>query len=129
MLRERLENDGATCVLNQGNLGPTTLFRIYPNDADAFRFREREQSDASCRQKLREYNAYNRRLFELVREEGLQGSGIVISISEGCRWTDYGEPVAALKSCITTPFSEERHVEQLLQCLRRARQIIAREGK
>ena len=41
------------------------------------------------------------------------------------RETDYGEPVAALKSYIMSPFSEERYVEYVLESLWKAREIAA----
>ncbi|MGQ0635016.1 MAG: pyridoxal phosphate-dependent decarboxylase family protein [Planctomycetaceae bacterium] len=124
-LREALEGSAATTVLNGGNFGPVTLFRVYPDGVDTFSFPEREQSDPACRQKLLEYNAYNRRIFELIQAEALQGRGVVISLTDCYRETDYGEPIVALKSYIMSPFSEEPFVEDVLKSLWRARAIIA----
>ncbi len=124
-LREQLEAHPATHVLNHGNFGPVTLFRVYPEGVDTFSFPEREQTDPALRDKVREYNAYNRRLFEIVQAEALQGNGVVISMTDCYRETDYGEPVAALKSYIMSPFSEERFVEYVLESLWKARDTVA----
>jgi glutamate/tyrosine decarboxylase-like PLP-dependent enzyme len=125
-LREQLEGHAATHVLNSGNFGPVTLFRVYPDGVDTFSFPDREQSDPACREKVREYNAYNRRLFDLIQAEALQGRGVVISLTDCYRETDYGEPVVALKSYIVSPFSEEEYVEYVLDSIWKARGIVAR---
>jgi glutamate/tyrosine decarboxylase-like PLP-dependent enzyme len=120
-LREQLEAHAATHVLNNGNFGPVTLFRVYPDGVDTFTFPEREQTDAALREKVREYNAYNRRIFEAVQTEALQGRGVAISLTDCYRETDYGEPVAALKSYIMSPFSEEQYVQDVLDSIWKAR--------
>jgi glutamate/tyrosine decarboxylase-like PLP-dependent enzyme len=124
-LREQLEAHSATHVLNNGNFGPVTLFRVYPDGVDTFSFPEREQTDPALRDKVREYNAYNRRIFDAVQSEALQGNGVAISMTDCYRETDYGEPVAALKSYIMSPFSEERFVEYVLESLWKARAVVA----
>ncbi len=57
------------------------------------------------------HNDYNRRIFELVQAEALQGRGVVISLTDCYRETDYGEPIVALKSYILSPFSDDQHVD------------------
>ncbi|HEY3963159.1 MAG TPA: pyridoxal-dependent decarboxylase [Planctomycetaceae bacterium] len=126
-LREQLEAHSATHVLNNGNFGPVTLFRVYPDGVDTFRYPEREQTDLACREKVREYNAYNRRIFEAVQAEAVQGRGVVISMTDCYRETDYGEPVAALKSYIMSPFSEEQSVSYVLESLWKARNAVAQK--
>lgn len=124
-LREQLEGHAATHVLNGGNFGPVTLFRVYPDGIDTFSVPRREQTDASYRDKLREHNAYNRRIFELIQAEAVQGRGVVISLTDCYRESDYGEPIVALKSYIMSPFSEERYVEYVLESIWKARAVIA----
>jgi glutamate/tyrosine decarboxylase-like PLP-dependent enzyme len=126
-LREQLEAHSATHVLNNGNFGPVTLFRVYPDGVDTFNYPEREQTDPTCRAKVREYNAYNRRIFEAVQAEAVQGRGVVISMTDCYRETDYGEPVAALKSYIMSPFSEEQFVSYVLESLWKARDAVAQK--
>ena len=123
-LREQLEAHSATHVLNNGNFGPVTLFRVYPDGVDTFSYPEHEQTDPACRDKVREYNAYNRRIFEAVQAEAIQGRGVVISMTDCYRETDYGEPVAALKSYIMSPFSEEQYVSFVLESLWKARDAV-----
>lgn len=128
-LRERLDAHAATHVLNSGNFGPVTLFRVYPDGVDTFSFPEREQTDPACRDLVREYNAYNHRLFDLIQAEALQGRGVVISLTDCYRETDYGEPVVALKSYIMSPFSEEQYVEYVLDSLWKAREVVAEQAR
>ncbi|MBI3866483.1 MAG: aspartate aminotransferase family protein, partial [Planctomycetia bacterium] len=124
-LREQLEAHSASHVLNNGNFGPVTLFRVYPDGVDTFSFPEQEQTDPALRHKVREYNAYNRRIFEAVHAEAVQGRGVVISLTDCYRETDYGEPIAALKSYIMSPFSEEQYVACVLESLWKARDGLA----
>jgi glutamate/tyrosine decarboxylase-like PLP-dependent enzyme len=126
-LREQLEAHAATHVLNSGNCGPVTLFRVYPDGVDTFSFPALEQADPACREKLREYNDYNHRLFDLIQAEALQGQGVVISLTDCYRETDYGEPIVALKSYIMSPFSEEHYVACVLDSIWKAREIVARD--
>lgn len=124
-LREQLEGHIATHVLNGGNFGPVTLFRVYPEGVDTFTVPRREQADASYRNKLREHNAYNRRIFELIQSEAVQGRGVIISLTDCYRESDYGEPIVALKSYIMSPFSEEQYVEYVLESIWKAREVVA----
>ena len=102
-----------------------TLFRVYPDGVDTFDAPKREQSDVTYRDKLRAHNEYNRRVFELVHADALQGKGVVISLTDCYRESDYGEPIVALKSYIMSPFSEAEYVDAVLESLWKARQIIA----
>ena len=123
-LAELLEGHAATTVLNHENFGPVTLFRIYPDGVDTFTVKKSEQSDPAFRDKLRAFNDYNRRIFEEIQAEALQGRGVVISMTDCYRESDYGEPIVALKSYIMSPFSDDQYVEAVMQSIRRARGIV-----
>ena len=84
-----------------------------------------EQTDASYRETLRAHNEYNRRIFDLIHEEALLGHGVVISLTDCWRMSDYGEPIVALKSYIMSPFSEPEYVDAVLESLWQAREQIA----
>ncbi len=127
-LREHLEGYAATTVLNGRNFGPVTLFRIYPDDVDTFTMPEAEQTNPSFRDRLEAHNDYNRRIFELVQQDALQGTGVLLSLTDCYRKTDYGEPIVAMKSYIMSPFSREEHTDALLQSLWKARRIIEQEN-
>ena len=127
VLREQLEGHAATTVVNRGNFGPVTLFRVYPDGVDTFGVTEREQKDVSYREQLRHHNDYNRRIYQLVQADALHGDGVVISLTDCYRETDYGEPIVALKSYLLSPFAEEQYVEAVLQSLWKARAKIAAE--
>ena len=125
VLREQLEGNAATTVLNGGNFGPVTLFRVYPDGVDTFTVPKREREDASYREQLRVNNEYNRQIFALIQTDALQGKGVVISMTDCYRESDYGEPIVALKSYILSPFSEERYVSAVLESIWQARAKIA----
>jgi len=127
VLREHLEGHEATTVVNRGNFGPVTLFRVYPDGVDTFSVTEKELKDESCRDQLRAHNEYNRRIYQLVQADALKGEGVVISLTDCYRETDYGEPIVALKSYLLSPFAEERYVEAVLESLWKARAKIAAE--
>ncbi|MBW3541814.1 MAG: aspartate aminotransferase family protein [Planctomycetes bacterium] len=126
-LREHLEGHQATHVMNRGNFGTVTLFRVYPEGVDTFTVPDRELRDPRYREQLLAHNAYNRRIYELMQAEALSGEGVVISLTDCYRETEYGEPVVALKSYITSPFSDERYVDAVLESIWRARDKLAAE--
>lgn len=127
VLREHLEGHAATTVCNRGNFGPVTLFRVYPDGVDTFSITELELKDASYREKLLAHNEYNRRIFHLVQADAVKGEGVVISLTDCYRETDYGEPMVALKSYILSPFAEEKYVDAVLESLWKARARIAEQ--
>ena len=129
VLREHLEGHAATTVLNGENFGPVTLFRVYPDGVDTFSVPRREQNDPAFGDQLRAYNAYNRRIFEEIHDDALRGEGVVISLTDCYRETDYGEPMIALKSYIMSPFTKEKHVESVLNSIWKARRTIAEENR
>ena len=128
-LSTHLKAHASTAVLNADNFGAVTLFRVYPDGVDTFSTPKLEQTDASYRDQLKANNAYNRRVFELIHDEALQGRGVVISLTDCYRLSDYGEPIVALKSYIMSPFSEPENVSAVLDSIWRARQIIAQETR
>ena len=125
-----LEGHVSTTVLNGDNFGPVTLFRVYPDGVDTFSMPRQERTDPAMRATLRAHNAYNRRIFERIQEDALQGHGVVISMTDCYRESDYGEPIVALKSYILSPFSEDVHVRAVLDSIWQAgvRRRGARRG-
>jgi glutamate/tyrosine decarboxylase-like PLP-dependent enzyme len=125
LLREHLEGHGSTSVLNRDNFGTVTLFRAYPDGVDTFAIKEQEMEDAAFRESLLRHNAYNRKIYDYVREEAMAGRGVVISLTECYRPTNYGEPIVALKSFILSPFADEANVEALVEKVLEARSKVA----
>lgn len=121
VLREHLDGHTSTSVVNKGNFGPVTLFRVYPDGVDTFSIAEKELRDPAHRDLLRAHNDYNRRIFQLVQADALQGQGVVISLTDCYQETEYGEPIVALKSYILSPFSEEKYIDAVLESLWKAR--------
>ena len=127
-LREHLEGHVSTTVLNGDNFGPVTLFRVYPDGVDTFSMPQQERTDPAMRETLRRHNAYNRRIFECIQQDALEGRGVVISMTDCYRESDYGEPIVALKSYILSPFSEDAHVDAVLESIWKARRAVADEA-
>jgi len=124
-LREQLEGHSATTVMNGDNFGPVTLFRVYPDGVDTFSMPDQERHDPAMRGTLRAHNDYNRRIFEIIQAEALQGKGVIISLTDCYRESDYDEPINALKSYILSPFSDVQHVHAVLESIWKARREVS----
>jgi L-2,4-diaminobutyrate decarboxylase len=124
-LRNRLTAQPAISVMNPENFGPVTLFRVYPDDVDTFEMPKLEQTDARYADQLHRFNDYNRQVFQSMHAEALRGDGVVISMTDRFRETDYGQPVVALKSYIMSPFSDEQYVQAVVDSVERARKQVA----
>ncbi len=124
LLREHLEGHAATTVLNGDNVGTVTLFRAYPDGVDTFTVPDRERTDASLRDDLLAYNEYNRAIYRYLHDKAMTGKGVLLSMTDCYRHTDYGEPVVALKSYILSPFVDEEHVRLVVDNVLEAREKI-----
>ncbi len=121
LLREHLEGHEGTTVLNRENFGTVTLFRAYPIGIDTFSIKRHEFEDAAYHDSLLKHNDYNREISEYVHSEAMEGRGVVISITDCYRRTQYGEPIVALKSFILSPFVDETDVEMVVSKVLEAR--------
>jgi L-2,4-diaminobutyrate decarboxylase len=124
VLRERIESHPDVTVLNGENVGPVTLFRVYPHGVDTFTIKDRERCDPARRDQLLAHNDYNRRIFQRVHAEALAGRGVAISLTDCYRQTDYGEPIVALKSYVLSPFADEDRMQSILRHVLAARDAI-----
>ncbi len=125
LLREYLGANAYTTVLNHQNYGTVTLFRVYPDDVETPDITEQEFNDPAFEEVLMRHNDYNRRIEEYVHSEALAGRGVVISRTNCYRYTNYGQPVVALKSYIMSPFVDEASVKLVVDKILEARQKIA----
>ncbi|HNP61035.1 MAG TPA: pyridoxal-dependent decarboxylase [Nitrospirales bacterium] len=124
LLREHLESHECMTVVNRDNFGPVTLFRVYPEGVDTFQIKEAEMHDVAFRDILLEHNAFNRKVFDFVHQEGMAGRGVILSLTDCYRHTDYGEPIVALKSFILSPFVDENNVEAVVNKVLEARKLL-----
>ena len=62
-----------------------------------------------------------------MQADALQGEGVVISLTDCYRESDYGEPMVALKSYLLSPFAEEQYIDAVIESLWKARAQIASE--
>jgi len=129
VLREALESHPDTTVVNGDNVGPVTLFRVYPPGVDTFTIKDRERSDPGFHGQLEEYNRLNRRVFERVHADALAGRGVVISMTDCYRQTDYGAPIAALKSYVLSPFTDEERMLSILRHVVDARDELLKQDR
>ena len=125
LLREHLESHRVTTVLNGDNFRTVTLFRVYPDDIDTWSIKDRERTDATARDLLLAHNEYNRQVYRYLHNEAMAGRGVLISMTECYRVTDYGEPIVALKVYVLSPFVDENDVELLVSKLLEARAFVS----
>lgn len=128
VLREAIESHPNLTVLNGDNVGPVTLFRAYPDHVNTFTIKDRERTDPRMREELGAHNDYNRRIFARVQQEALRGDGIVLSLTDCYRETDYGEPIVALKSYVLSPFTDETRMQSIIQHVLAARSEAIRDA-
>jgi glutamate/tyrosine decarboxylase-like PLP-dependent enzyme len=115
VLRELIIARPETSILNDQNYGPVTLFRVYPPGVDTFRVKERERSDASYVAELKRHNELNRRVFQRVASEALEGRGVAIGFTENYQASVSGEPICALKSYVLSPFANEEQMHAIVE--------------
>ena len=125
LLREHLESHACTTVLNRENFGTVTLFRAYPDGVNTFQIKEKEMHDPAFRDILLQHNEYNRKIYDFVHQEGMAGRGVMLSLTDCYRKTDYGEPIVALKSFILSPFADKENVEMVVKKVLEARELLA----
>ncbi|MBL9123722.1 MAG: aspartate aminotransferase family protein, partial [Planctomycetaceae bacterium] len=121
VLREQLESHPDLAVLNGDNVGPVTLFRVYPHGVDTFTMPAQERTNPAFAEQLARHNDYNRRIFQRVYAEALAGRGVALSLTDCYRRTDYGEPIVALKSYVLSPFADEDRMRSIVRHVLQAR--------
>lgn len=116
LMREYLGSLGTVAILNRDNVGPVTVFRVYPNSSGVLRLLENELSDSSYRDELLCTNDYNRKIFEWLHDEAMASrGGGVLSITDCYQLTSYDEAMLGLKSFIMSPFIEENTIEMMVK--------------
>ena len=124
VLREHIESHPDMTVLNGQNVGPVTLFRVYPSGVNTFTVDEQERTQPALREQLLRHNDYNRRIFQHVHAQALAGDGVAISLTESYRPTDYGEPIVALKSYVLSPFADDEQMHSIVPHVLAARDAV-----
>lgn len=124
VLREAIVAHPDLTVLNEENVGPVTLFRVYPHGTDTFTVKDRERHDPKFQDDLAALNRYNRRIFELVHAEALTGHGVVISMTDEFDKSDFGTPISALKSYVLSPFTDEARMHDVITHVLAARDQV-----
>jgi L-2,4-diaminobutyrate decarboxylase len=121
-LREEIAARAELSVLNEDNFGPVTLFRAYPPGLNTFGVKEREFGDGSFDSQVAIHNELNRRIFERVQSEALEGRGVALGFTDNYRKSSNGTPINALKSYILSPHitSDRMHavIDEVLKALK-----------
>lgn len=121
-LREEIAARPELSVVNEDNFGPVTLFRAYPPGVNTFNVKQREFEDASFAPQLKLHNELNRRLFDRVQSEALEGRGVALGFTDLYRKSSGGEPINALKSYVLSPHitADRMHavIEEVLKSLK-----------
>lgn len=128
LLREHFEGHSATTVLNSDNLGTVTLFRFYPDGVDTWTVPERERTDASLRDELLRHKEYNHQIYRCLHDKAMSGQGVLLSMTDCYRHTDYDEPIVALKSYILSPFVDQEHIQMIVDSVLEAREKVGSAG-
>lgn len=116
-LRKLLAAQPRIRLMNPDNHGPVTLFRVYPSDVNPRGIARRELSDADFRPQFQVINDFNRRVFHQLQQAAWEGRGVMLSLTECCAETDFGEPIVALKSYVLSPFNAQDSIDLLLATL------------
>ena len=125
LMREYLVGQEAVVILNRDNVGPVTIFRVYPNAGDVLQTLEAELSDPSYKEQLLANNNYNRTVFKWMHDATMAGhGGSILSLTDCYCLTDYGEPMLGLKSFIMSPFLEEDMIKSMVKKISEARKSI-----
>ena len=113
-LRRRLSQRADVQIVNEPNVGPVTLFRVYPPGVDPRAAFHREQTDAAAGNEVERVNAFNHAIHQRSQRRAKAGAGIGIGWTRrACRAAD-GRPIAALKSYLLSPFLEPEMVAALV---------------
>ena len=123
VLRRAIDDEADLAVLNGENVGPVTLFRVYPPGFDKGVL-QREFTDATFGSEVERVNDFNRRVFRRVWSEATAGRGIAISMTDCYRHSDFGTPIAALKSYVLSPFTESPQMHDLVRHVLAAREFV-----
>lgn len=128
LLREDVAARPELSILNGENVGPVSLIRAYPDDVETFDAQQSEFHDETFRPRVAEINTLNRRIFQRVHEDALDGHGVAIGLTECYRQTDFGDPIVALKSYVISPFADAGQMRTVVEHILRAREAVLSES-
>lgn len=123
-LREEIAARPELSVVNDDNFGPVTLFRAYPPGVNTFSVKQREFEDPSYGPQIAQHNELNRRIFDRVQSEALEGRGVALGFTDCYRKSSTGAPINALKSYVLSPHitADRMHavVDEVLKAMKHA---------
>jgi len=120
-LRKQIDRRAGLTVLNGENFGPVIALSVFPDSVDTATINHRQRTDIRFRDVLLAHNRLNQQVYERMRHDALTGQGVALGLTRCYRSTDYGEPIWALKSCVMSPFAEERQIGQVVEQVLAAR--------
>jgi glutamate/tyrosine decarboxylase-like PLP-dependent enzyme len=123
-LRREIEGRAELAVLNGRNVGPVTLFRVYPPGVDKRTAGSRELGDPAFQEEAVRINEFNRAVFRRVWAEATAGRGIAISMTDCYRHSEFGTPIAGLKSYVLSPFTDAAQMHDLVRHVLAARGFV-----
>jgi L-2,4-diaminobutyrate decarboxylase len=128
-LRRQIEGQPELAVLNGQNVGPVTLFRVYPPGVDKQAAGWREFGDPGFQAEAERINEFNRAVFRRVWSEATAGRGIAVSMTDCYRHSEFGTPIAALKSYVLSPFTDAPQMRDLVRHVLAARDFVVRSAR
>lgn len=121
VLRSALAEHPEFAIVNDCNVGSVTLFRVYPPGADAKALFRRELTESAYERQALAVNQLNRAVGERLRAEALAGRAVLLSMTACGRMTAGGEPLAALKSYVLSPFCNQETMLAIIPAVLAAR--------
>ena len=129
-LREKIEESKEIDLLNRHNPAFVTDFRIYPqtkSDEEGRLLFKQEMQDKTSEEFTQEINEYNQRIAQHMVERAEKYGTSMISYTDNYKTTSKGRTIVALKSYPMSPFTEKKHMDELLKDLCEAKKSVDME--
>lgn len=129
LLRQKLSEHESIVVLNEQNYGPVTLFRVYPDGINAKQQYLLERDNSEYLDQLIHHNKFNEGISEHLFKQAREGNGALLSWTSGYQTPNYsGATIAALKSYIMSPNTDEVAIDEIVQQILRVRRLQIEQG-
>ncbi len=125
--RELIESHPNLTVLNGDNVGPVTLFRVYPDGVDTFSVKDRERSDPSVSRAVAQLQRVQPADLRARARRGAGRPRRGDLLTNCYRTSDFGTPIVALKSYVLSPFADEDRMTSIIDHVLEARDAVQRE--
>jgi len=113
-LRTRLRALPGVAVVNDANVGPVTLYRLYPDSVDGQARFIRERRDLAVSSSIEGVNEFNRRVHALSSARLPDDSSAAFGLTSAAAQAADGSPLVALKSYLLSPWLEPSDLDAIV---------------